>query len=442
MIAPLGVVALGFDGIKNAFKGLSPAYLELQEAINPILEDAFEPLVETLNNIQGIIIPGITRIAESWKPVIEAISDVLQESADSGQLARILAQSALIMEDLAPLVGTLTEMLLDLVENVLPYAAPFLRDFNDALAETEGEWGPVISLIQLATEDFSTLFGVIIRNVPEMVASLLVMSKGSHAAISGIASLFKGLGRTAEVLWQELKTGMNNTRESFHTFGGGVKGILIAVGVALISFAQAAIVTFGEFVATILHAGEVVASGVARMTSAFGVSTEKIPFLLGVASRTARGLARKLADALPRILGSAGSKLASAGRRIMESFISAVRGKIDEVKSLFSGLTSSIPDWKGPAERDRKLLRQPANLIMDGFIDQVASRFSDVETTFGRTPIDVTNTLAAGERVAAGGVTQYFTVDPATSRGYVEEVSRAASQGASRALSLRMRRAV
>jgi phage-related protein len=65
--------------------------------------------------------------------------------------------------------------------------------------------------------------------------------------------------------------------------------------------------------------------------------------------------------------GAAGWLL-SAGRNIIQGLLDGIGGMIGAVQSKLGELTSMIPNWKGPAAKDRKLLRPVGKMIMNGLI--------------------------------------------------------------------------
>lgn len=107
---------------------------------------------------------------------------------------------------------------------------------------------------------------------------------------------------------------------------------------------------------------------------------------------------RSIPGVIRGAFAGAGSWLRDAGRRIIDGLLSSVQAGFDRVRRKFQQLTNLIPSWKGPAARDRDLLRKPADLIMGGFEDQLQSRFSGVRSTLS----SFTGGLAAA---AAGGAT-------------------------------------
>jgi hypothetical protein len=53
--------------------------------------------------------------------------------------------------------------------------------------------------------------------------------------------------------------------------------------------------------------------------------------------------------------------------------IDGIGEKISDLKDALGGITSLIPDWKGPADRDAALLRPNGRLIMGGLMDGIGS---------------------------------------------------------------------
>ena len=64
----------------------------------------------------------------------------------------------------------------------------------------------------------------------------------------------------------------------------------------------------------------------------------------------------------------ASSWLLSAGKNIIQGLLDGISGMIGSVKSKLGELTNMIPDWKGPASKDKRLLRPVGKMIMDGLV--------------------------------------------------------------------------
>lgn len=68
------------------------------------------------------------------------------------------------------------------------------------------------------------------------------------------------------------------------------------------------------------------------------------------------------------ILGGAIDVLKAIGGRILDGLLSGLRAGWDKVKGFFSDLTDKIPDWKGPAKRDKVLLTPAGKSIMGSLV--------------------------------------------------------------------------
>lgn len=82
-------------------------------------------------------------------------------------------------------------------------------------------------------------------------------------------------------------------------------------------------------------------------------------------------------------LGNTGQLLWDAGGKIISGFIDGIKSGFTKVKDTLSNLTSWLPDWKGPAPRDAKLLTKNGQLVIDGFVTGLESRFGKVRRTLG-----------------------------------------------------------
>lgn len=122
-----------------------------------------------------------------------------------------------------------------------------------------------------------------------------------------------------------------------------------------------------------------------------------------------------------RIMGffsGAGSWLWNAGTNIIRGLINGVSSMIGKLRDKFSSITNLIPDWKGPADRDRKLLAPAGRLVMRGFVDGVDFETPRVKGTLGRLTADLAGTatrsaqgsLATASLAAAPGTTTVVNV--------------------------------
>ncbi|WP_025620415.1 hypothetical protein [Salinispora cortesiana] len=91
------------------------------------------------------------------------------------------------------------------------------------------------------------------------------------------------------------------------------------------------------------------------------------------------GLPGKIRDAF----STAGSWLVDAGRKIIDGLLSGIRSGFDKVRRTLGDLTGMLPDWKGPATRDRTLLAPAGRLIMQGLMSGMQTEWPQVRGLLG-----------------------------------------------------------
>lgn len=99
-------------------------------------------------------------------------------------------------------------------------------------------------------------------------------------------------------------------------------------------------------------------------------------------------------------LSNAGSWLLDAGKRIIQGLIDGITSKISALTSKLNSITDKIPDWKGPAEVDAKLLYRSGQLIMGGLNAGIEKGTGTVEKTLN----DLTAAIPAKMQDALSGM--------------------------------------
>jgi Phage-related minor tail protein len=108
---------------------------------------------------------------------------------------------------------------------------------------------------------------------------------------------------------------------------------------------------------------------------------------------------RSLPGRMLAALGRLGGLLVGAGRSVIDGFISGLRGGFDRVRGELSRLTGMLPDWKGPASVDARILFGSGQLVMGGFRDGLADGFARTQAQLG----GFTGNLAQGVRAPSSG---------------------------------------
>lgn len=124
----------------------------------------------------------------------------------------------------------------------------------------------------------------------------------------------------------------------------------------------------------------------------------KAAFQRGVAAVT--GFVQALPGKIKGFFSNAGSILVNAGREIIEGLLRGITGAFGKVKAKLGELTSMLPDWKGPANRDRTILRDAGRLVIGGFIDGLESQYGAVRRSLTGLTRDVQSTSFAAPSMA------------------------------------------
>jgi phage-related protein len=124
-----------------------------------------------------------------------------------------------------------------------------------------------------------------------------------------------------------------------------------------------------------------------------------------------RGLPGKITGAL----GNIGSILYSAGASVIQGFLDGIQSAFGRVRDTLSNLTNLLPDWKGPATKDEKILRPSGQKVIGGFVTGLEDEYGSVKSslhglTRSMTAHGTTTTTADGG-VVGRGVNVTYTGD-------------------------------
>jgi phage-related protein len=76
--------------------------------------------------------------------------------------------------------------------------------------------------------------------------------------------------------------------------------------------------------------------------------------------------------------------LMGAARDIIGGFVDGLRSGFRRVEDTLNSLTGMLPDWKGPAARDRLLLEESGQLVIAGFRRGLEDEYGSVERSLAR----------------------------------------------------------
>jgi hypothetical protein len=168
-----------------------------------------------------------------------------------------------------------------------------------------------------------------------------------------------------------------------------VTGSLIAAATRLMLGFAAAIISSG--VGNARNAINTVKSAIIGATASaiswlFGAGRSVVVGLgsgIQSAAGTARSAIGSVKSAVIGAFSGAGGWLVAAGRNIINGLISGIQAGFGRVQGLLSSLTSMLPDWKGPAEVDKKILEDSGRMVIDGFGRGMASEVGAIKKQLG-----------------------------------------------------------
>ena len=387
------------DQILPVIKSLLGAIVKIAIALAPLFKFVFGLVRAVLTPLLKVLAPLVTLLGDTLATGISKVMTALQPVMDA-----IVVVAGFLMKILAPVLGFIIKMVietlafgLDGVARVINGIVGIFKGLYNIIAGlikglTGGGWGQFLTGLK---EFFGGIFNVIIGAIQIFftVTALGVLRKGFLA----LKALFTSGGRGIVSAWQGIVSGFKAVIDFVVTvIRGGAK----LIGSLFLGLARTNLALMRGFW-TGLRAGASAGWNLIKrvltelkqgFTTVFRglISVVKIAaktiwdgFIINIrfASRLALSLVRGIRDGIKNIFSGAGGWLTGAGRRIMDGLRNGINAAWGKVKSLLDWITNKIPDWKGPAEKDSKLLFNAGQLIMGGLVDGLESGYDDVKSS-------------------------------------------------------------
>jgi phage-related protein len=366
----LSPVVLIMAGIAALAAGLAYAY-QHSESFRAIIEQvaafitgtvipAFSKLVDWL---QVQMAKAIAYVVSIWPQVSAAIKAAMET-------ARVVVETALavvqrLWETFGSTILTFVRSTFDNIKTVIGGALDVIKGIvNVFIGVFTGDWGRAWDGVKSITSGALDLLKGIVGQALDAIKAILSAAWGA-------------IGLAAGAAWDGVKALIGGALEAvkslFLNFTG--PGLLIKHWDTIKAATSAA----WEAVKSLVRGG--------------------IDAVVGFIS----GLGGRISGAV----SGAGTWLADAGRRVIQGFIDGITGAFGRVRDTLARLTNLLPDWKGPADKDARLLYGAGKLVMGGFDRGLRDSFGDVRRTLG----DATDMLGMGvggtgyinARLGAGG---------------------------------------
>ncbi|MET9954207.1 hypothetical protein ABZ135_22025 [Streptomyces sp. NPDC006339] len=369
-VGPLLVTALGGLVISVAgigVVGLGAALLKDE----PEVKKAASSLAETAKRV-------FREAAWPMKsPMLRALEDVKAAVVDLGPSLQQMFAAA------APLVKPLTDGLTKLVQNLLP-------GITSALKSSEPVFEGLRDMLGHIGSGLGRMFEIIGKQPKNLGDALRDLGKLIEWTLVGLGYFIHG------------------TAELYGTIRGFVQKIVgafqwlydVLVGHSIVPDLVNAIVRW--FASLPGKSARALAGLPAAVT---GMATSAASRMLGAVRRgldMAVGAIRGLPGRARGALGGLAGTLYGAGQSLLRGFISGIQSMIGSLRSTLGGITSMIPDLKGPPEKDAKLLTPAGRSVIAGFQRGIAAQVPALQ----RQLAGITTALpgmAVGPMATAGG---------------------------------------
>lgn len=346
-------------------------------AVTPLLPVIGGALTTALTAVVTALTPLIPMLGESLMGIVVALGSVLNFVGPIfGILADAIAQVVTAVAPLLPTLISLIEQGLVLLSGVLTTVLAALTPIIPPIADLISQYLPV----------FGELIGIVLDAVVGLIPVLGYMLYSLAPLLPPLIELgAEILPLVVEILEAVIPVAV----ELIGAFAGLASAIL-PVAVSIIKFA---IPPLKEIIKWLLKVVAEVVKFVAKWASKMAEFVGKVAEAIPEAIQWFKDLPGKIGA----IFFNAGTWLLDAGKKIIGGFVDGIKGAFSKVKDTLSGLTDMLPDWKGPAKRDAKILKPAGKLLMKGLVAGITVGMDDVKKALG----NVTDGLA---KIAENGV--------------------------------------
>ncbi|WP_415744231.1 phage tail protein [Streptomyces scabiei] len=382
VIKALGPVLAEAAGAVAALVTAAAPLLPVVGQLAASLLPALQPLLAAAADIFTQLAPVVQQVADvlgpTLQPIVQGLSDVLVQLVTQGA-----KQFLSMLQQLLPVVPQLTPVLLQLGESVgqiLTQLAPLLPKITLLGAQLAGQLLPAILplipplaqfasiLIRLAT---GVITSIVIPALSGLIDFITGMREKLQPAIDAVTYVTGAIASAFTWLYN-LLVGHSIIPDMVNGIVSWISSLPGAIAGALASFVASIASSAQQALAVFLALPGQAASALGSLPGLLaGAATSAGRALLGAlraAGSQAIAVVRQIPGMAAAALGGLGGVLASAGASLISGFISGIQSKIGAVRSTLSSLTSQLPDWKGPAKKDARILTPAGRLLIEGFI--------------------------------------------------------------------------
>lgn len=332
--------------IVDAFNAAKDAFIIAKDAIIEGAQIVWDKLQEWWTWLSDTFGPGLSEI---WDTLVEEFNNVKDE----------------VFETIDVIVAKFQEWW-DLIEPVVSIGIENIKTaVSGGLDWIKGQWeawGPqILTIITTIWDQIVVIVTTVITIVSNIIQLVLNIIQGDWSAA------WENVKAILSAAWDGIKATIRNAITVVKAILDGFKASIRAI--------------FSAIVALLKRKGTEMMNGLrSSIVSAFA---RVISFVRGIKGK------------VTRVFSGASSWLYNAGKNILQGLLNGITDKISSIKSKLGELTGLIPSWKGPPERDKRLLLDAGQLIMSGLEEGLQMGWGNVENFLRSVPINDSLSLNA-----------------------------------------------
>lgn len=387
--AGLGVIGLGAwllreePALKAAASSLTGT---LKETFTNAAKPLLGPLVTALGTFEGLV----KRIGPQVSAMFQGLADSgaiealatglagLAENALPGFLELINAAGPFLKEMAAalPVLGTGLSAFFSAIADGGPGAALFFKDFLTFIGAMIAGLGVMLGWLSSVYPAVRQFFIDAVAWISDAITWLtnfgMAVGQAFAPLVPIVTAVWDTISAVVTTAWDlmvnAVTTAISVIQGIISTVSAAISGDWQGTWNGIKAVVSAVLNGIGTAVSATLNGIRGVISGVLSTIGAAWTAgwNAMVSVVTGAASRVGSAV-NGLRQTVIGAFSAAGSWLVDAGRRIIDGLIDGIRSGFDRVRSTLNSLTAMLPDWKGPAEVDRKILEGSGRMVMEGF---------------------------------------------------------------------------
>lgn len=383
--------------LKNAFGDLQE---EIASRLLPVIEDVTNWLVANMPKAMEMVRSAMDRLAPTF------------DSIGRGAVSMVEGLKG-IGESLAPALGAIAGF-------VKSNPAPVLAAVGAVAAVAFGAWAisaGAAALATLAAIAPVLLIGAAIALLAGGIVYAYQNFEGFRTVVDNVATFirdvaFPAITQGIQRVWETIQTVIGVIKAAWQQWGDELLAIASAAWAFIRTSVENAIRVVQGVIQTVMSAIHGDWSGAwdgiknilggvwAQIRNVVSTGADALRAVLSAAWDAMKSAAKSAWEALKRAvsdgineavavvrgfpgkvlaaIGNLASTLYNAGRELISGLVRGIRSAIPDITNVLSSVTNMIPDWKGPASKDRVLLHDNGRLIMAGLVGGLVAGESDV----------------------------------------------------------------